>query len=40
MKKKIDVSHVGLTKTKQRKNSNFKTQVTKEKSVGWQKQNK
>ena len=27
------VSHVVLTETKQRKNSNFKTQVTKEKSM-------
>ena len=33
--KKLDVSHMGLTKTKQRKNSNFKTQVTKEEYVGW-----
>ena len=27
------VCHVALTETKQRKNSNFKTQVTKEKSM-------
>ena len=33
------VSHVGLIKTKQRKNSNLKTQVTKEKSM-WASKNR